>query len=150
VRMGIKIKSNRLKEKPVSTFGVKKPFKAKAHNRKGSKKVSKVSIKEANFNDVDLFDKSIVIRFDSVEYKQRQDYVKAIGLCQCCNVSVALDTPHHAAYGSGKKDDRYLVCICISCHLEIHSGSYSNLLRSREELKEIGWDNHLKIMESVL
>ena len=89
------------------------------------------------------------VRFSEAEYKARQDFILAKESCQCCGEFGNLDTPHHAEYGLGKKDDRYLVNICLVCHWEIHSGSYDNLPKTREELKVIGWLNHLEYMDQA-
>lgn len=68
-----------------------------------------------------------------------------IGVCQICNTSRLLDSPHHSHFGNGgaDKDDRYLVCICKDCHSQIHhkEGGYDSLSKTREETKAIGEDN---------
>lgn len=81
------------------------------------------------------------------EKRKRDKWVSELGACQVCETSYELDIPHHAKYGMGNKDDRYLINICLNCHREIHAGSYSNLDKTREELEAIGWDNHLNYIE---
>lgn len=98
--------------------------------------------KKITDEDVDLLDKSIVVRFDKIEMQKRNEFVSQLGPCQVCDESYDLDIPHHAKYGMGSKDDRYIVNICVKCHREVHSGSYDNLKKTRAEIEEIGWNNH--------
>lgn len=67
-----------------------------------------------------------------------------IGNCQICNIEADLDSPHHSHFGNmgASKDDRYLICICRSCHHDIHHGNgFKNLLQTREETESIGKEN---------
>ena len=82
------------------------------------------------------------VRFNKKEYQERQEWIMSKEVCQVCDTSTDLDAPHHADYGLGKKDDRSLVCICIACHKEVHSGSYLNLKKSREQILRIGYNNN--------
>lgn len=84
-------------------------------------------------------------RFSPKEYKAYQDHIKDIGICQVCDISMDLDTPHHSKQGLGAKDDRSIICICIACHTEIHTKGFSGLNKTRLELEEIGknnWNNY--------
>ena len=89
----------------------------------------------------------VPVRFSKSKYIERQEIIRGFGLCQVCEESTDMDTPHHGDYGLGKKDDRSLVCICIKCHYEIHSGSYSNIKKTREEIKEIGYNNDKELLK---
>jgi len=75
-------------------------------------------------------------RFAPKEYKAYQDYIKDIGVCQVCEESAQLDTPHHTKQGANK-DDRSLICICISCHDILHRIGFETLAKTRAELEEI-------------
>lgn len=97
--------------------------------------------------DVDQLDKNIVVRYGKEDLKKRVSFVLDLGPCQVCETSMDLDYPHHAVYGMGKKDDRYLINICVVCHSTIHGLGYEKLKKSRFTLKEIGWDNHLNFLE---
>lgn len=143
-------KSNRIKPKKATTFGVKKPFKGKCKNRKGALKKSIEANKINPIEDMNLFDKSITVRFDKKELQRRVYFVLNLndGVCQVCESSRDLDYPHHTKQGS-KKDDRYMINICCSCHDILHRVGFETLNKTREELKVIGWYNHLKYMESI-
>ena len=80
-------------------------------------------------------------RFSKEDYKAYQTYIKDISVCQVCESSTNLDTPHHTIQGLGNKDDRSLICICIECHTEIHTKGFSDLNKTRVELEEIGAEN---------
>ena len=99
--------------------------------------------------DQDLLDENIVVRFPKEELKKRFMWVSELGACQVCDVSWELDIPHHARQGLGVKDDRYLVNICLNCHREIHTGSFSNLKKTRKEVEAIGWENHLEYLREI-
>lgn len=77
-------------------------------------------------------------RLSKEEYKAYQTYIKEIGVCQVCEESTDLDTPHHTKQGIGNKDDRSIICICIACHSEIHTKGFSGLAKDRATLEEIG------------
>jgi hypothetical protein len=79
-------------------------------------------------------------RFPPKEYKAYQDHIKGIGVCQVCEVSTNLDTPHHTKQGANK-DDRSLICICIECHDILHRVGFETLAKTRLELLEIGEEN---------
>lgn len=79
-------------------------------------------------------------RFSKVEYKKYQDFIKSFEICQVCDVSTDLDTPHHSIQGSNK-DDRSLICICIECHTILHTQGYNTLKKSRMQLQAIGKSN---------
>ena len=120
--MGIKIKHNRLRPKPSS---------------KNKPRTSK---------DVDQLDKNIVVRYSKVDLKKRVSLVLDLGPCQVCETSFDFDYPHHAMYGIGNKDDRYLINVCVECHRTIHTKGYDTLNKTRKELEVIGWTNHLNIL----
>lgn len=84
-------------------------------------------------------------RFKPEAYKAYQTHIKEIGVCQVCDISTDLDTPHHTLRGIGFKDDRSIICICIKCHDILHRIGYETLNKSEDELKEIGrlnWDEY--------
>ena len=142
--MAIKIVSNRLRPKPKSTFGLaKKPFKAKNRNRKGS--VRKNVVKTYRHEPLNA---DRPIRFPEAKYKMRQKDIRNLGACQVCDMRYTLDAPHHVMQGS-KKDDRYLINICIDCHGLIHTVGYSAVKKDRAECKVIAWSNHLKFEEEL-
>ncbi len=97
-------------------------------------------------NELDLLDNSIVVRFHSKELKQRMEFILSKEVCQICEKSYDLDAPHHARYGNAKKDDRYLVNICVSCHRLIHKVGFHKVAKTRTETEDIGWNNHLEYM----
>lgn len=152
--MLMNITSGRIKPKKESTFG-KKPFKGKNKNRTGNKKESlfsherikkKVSGKNVRKDFSLNLDKPV--RFSKAVMKKRNIWINEnIGVCQICEVSTQLDVPHHALSGSGLKDDRPLICICVTCHPIVHFGKQSDLKKTREEILAIGWENH-KIIPS--
>jgi len=80
-------------------------------------------------------------RFKPDEYRAYQDHIKSIGVCQVCDESRNLDTPHHTKQGLGVKDDRSLICICIECHDILHRIGFETLKKTRDELEDIGNDN---------
>ena len=145
--MSYKIKAGRVKgDKKVSTFGkVKKPFKNKNRNRKGSLKnsFSDSGVKSS------VLHKDRAVRFVEAKYRERQEAIRGLGACQVCEFSYELDAPHHVVQGLGLKDDRYLINICIDCHGLIHVVGYSAVKKSREECKEIAWSNHLMFEEEL-
>ena len=100
-----------------------------------------------SFSDADLLDETQTIRFDKKEYRKRQDFVFNIGVCQVCENSYNMTTPHHGKYGAFK-DDRYLVAVSdCDCHYKIHNVGYEDLAKSKEEIEAIGWDNHLEYLK---
>ena len=103
--------------------------------------------KARSTKDVDQLDKNIVVRYGKEDLKKRVEFIVELGPCQVCENSMDLDYPHHAVYGMGKKDDRYLINICVECHRTIHSKGYSTLKKDRSALEEIGWTNHLSILK---
>lgn len=117
------------------------------HNRLRAKPSSKNKARTSK--DVDQLNKNIVVRYSKDDLKQRVEFILELGPCQVCETSYDLDYPHHAVYGMGKKDDRYLINICVDCHRTIHSGSYSDLLKSRKQIEDIGWNNHLDFFELI-
>ncbi len=98
--------------------------------------------------DSTSLDESVIIRFTKRDLNKRVEFILSKEVCQVCENSTNLDGPHHAKSGSSK-DDRYLINICIYCHREIHFGSFDNLMKSRDEVVYIGWENHLEFLESV-
>lgn len=88
-------------------------------------------------------------RYDKTELHKRVQFIIEKEVCQVCEVSYDLDYPHHSVYGLGKKDDDSLVNICVDCHREIHSGSYSNLAKTREEIVAIGEQNNKEYLNSI-
>ena len=56
-------------------------------------------------------------------YKNYVDFVneRSNGICQgeCSNKAQDI---HHAVFGAGGRDDRYITAICRECHHEIHNG----------------------------
>lgn len=127
---------NRIKPKPEKTFG-KQPLKGK---KKSPKRKRKEYTKE------ELLSKRITVRFNTEQKRLREEIIIEKQICQVCDKHKTLDYPHHAKYGLGDKDDRYLINICLDCHREIHGGSYSNLPKTRKEIEDIGWSNHLELL----
>ena len=144
------IKSGRIKPKSKPTFGKKKSGK-KSNSKKSdlfghSRLKSKPSMKNKK-KDIYL-NPDKPVRFSKSQMLDINLWIiNNIPCCQVCNESTNLDVPHHAIYGLGNKDDRCLVSICIVCHREIHSGSYDNLKKTREEIIEIGWNNFSMLKE---
>ena len=86
-------------------------------------------------------------RLSKEEYRAYQTHIKEIGVCQVCEASEDLDTPHHTIQGNGNKDDRSLVCICVACHTAIHTQGYDYICKTKKELEEIGrmnWEDRIK------
>lgn len=77
-------------------------------------------------------------RFSPDKYREYQNHILSFGVCQVCDESTDLDTPHHTKQGLGVKDDRSLICICISCHDILHRVGFETLKKTRLELEEIG------------
>jgi hypothetical protein len=109
--MGIKIKSNRLKEKPVSTFGVKKPFAGKDKNRSGSKKecVKSERIKKK----YSAKNKKLITAEDKkyLEWLQFQSFC-----CFVCGVGSGIEMHHVKKHSVDKKDHTKLIPLCIEHH----------------------------------
>ncbi len=105
----------------------------------------KSQIKWVKEKALDLMDLSQVIRFDKNELQKRVSFILEKEICQICEESYDLDYPHHARYGNAKKDDRYLINICVKCHIILHTKGFKTLKKTREETEDIGWDNHLEI-----
>ena len=80
-------------------------------------------------------------RFSKEEYQKRQTFIKDFGVCQVCDESQNLDTPHHTLQGANK-DDTSLICICIECHHTLHSVGYETLKKSKSQLVAIGRSNN--------
>ena len=126
------------KEKKVSTFGKKRSL-----IKKKAKKIKPLA------DDVDLFDRTITLRFSSNEVKKRVIWLKDnIGYCQCCGSRCNPDYPHHALDGTGRKDDRTMVDICTVCHSAIHMKGFDSLPTSEEELIEKSWNNNKLYLRS--
>ena len=106
-------------------------------------------IKHKKVKQVDILDKNCTVRLDKKELHKRFTWISELGACQVCETSYNLDIPHHARYGIGNKDDRFLINICVDCHREIHNGSYSNLDKTRKQLENIGWENHLLYLGEI-
>ena len=127
-----KVKDGRLKPKPVGTFGkVKKPFKGKNRNRKGS-----------------VLHPDRAVRVDACELEKCVNFILSKEVCQVCEDSISLDYPHHVVQGLGVKHDFTLICICVNCHRLIHSCGYSSVKKSREECEIIAEKNNLEFIES--
>jgi len=109
---------------------LKKPYSGKNRNRKGNRKDTRESL---NPNKP--------VRFTKEKLQQRVYDILNLGDCQVCEKSCDFDYPHHVEQGS-KKDDRYLINICVSCHDLIHRVGYSAVDKNREECKVIAWSNH--------
>lgn len=135
-----KIKSNRIKA----------PYCGKNKNRKGSLRKSVEVNRLRPVEDMDLFDKSLTIRFNTEELRKRVYFVlnQNDGVCQVCEVSRDLDYPHHTKQGANKSDTS-LINICHSCHDILHRVGFEKLNKTREELEVIGWNNHLEYMENI-
>ncbi len=103
-------------------------------------------LKKCKDKSIDLMDLSLVVRFDKSELKKRVSFILDKEICQVCEKSYDLDVPHHARYGNAKKDDRYLVNICVSCHRLIHQVGFHKVAKTRTETEDIGWNNHLEYM----
>lgn len=87
-------------------------------------------------------DDTKAVRFNPTEYKERQDFILSKEVCQVCEVSYDLDTPHHVLQGIGFKDDRSLINICKMCHWSIHSGGgYAVLKKTKHECLLIAFKN---------
>ncbi|RLA82787.1 MAG: hypothetical protein DRG78_06220 [Epsilonproteobacteria bacterium] len=99
---------------------------------------------------LDLKDKSLVVRFNDIEYINRQDFIMKIATCQICGIDTQSGTPHHAKYGSHAKDDRFLVNVGknCSCHHNIHFKSYEGIELTKKEIENIGWQNNLDYLKS--
>lgn len=126
------LNSNRLRPKPSQ--------KNKDQKKHGLN--NNIGVERIVQHDPNSFDKSLTIRFTETLYRQRQKIIRDIGYCQICDTTNALDAPHHAVSGNGKKDDRTLICICVKCHYTLHHISYDKLPKTRDEVIEIGWKNH--------
>lgn len=124
----------RIKPKPTSIFWNRKPMKPKP------KVADEERIKPRDGGD----DKSIVTTFTKSKYAKYKNIILGIGHCQVCGTSDNLDAPHHAKSGSGNKDDRYIICICMKCHRTIHNMGFSSIQKTRKELEAIGWNNFLE------
>ncbi len=70
------------------------------------------------------------------------------GVCQVCEVSYDLDTPHHEPRGINK-DDRYRVNICIDCHRKRHGSRKGSLDKSVERIERIAKLNYLEFLETM-
>ena len=93
----------------------------------------------------------VCVRFNEAYYRKYQERIKDIGVCQVCDISSNLDTPHHTKQGANK-DDRSLICICIECHDILHRVVFSTLHKTRKELESIGEDNwreYKRLLQSI-
>ena len=129
---------------------IKAPYSGKNKNRKGCLKKSIDANRLRPVEDMDLMDKTITVRFDKDELRDRVYFILNLndGVCQVCDTNGDLDYPHHTKQGA-KKDDRFLINICLHCHDVLHRVGFETLKKTRKELEEIGWNNHLEYMESV-
>lgn len=129
-------KHNRIKPKQQKTFGMSP--------KKGKNKSPKRKRKE--YTEEELLSGKVTVRFNTEELRKRVDFIYQKGYCQVCDEHKTLDYPHHAKYGLGDKDDRFLVNICIVCHRDIHGRGYEYVPKTRKEIESIGWHNHLEYM----
>ena len=109
----------------------------------------KEQLKWIKDTSIDEYDLSRVVRYDKKELKNRVEFILNIGLCQVCDNSTNLDYPHHARFGNSRKDDRFLVCICVDCHRTIHNKGFKTLDKTREETEDIGWNNNLEYLDGT-
>lgn len=135
-------------EKKFNHGRLKVPYCGKNKNRKGSLRKTITTDRLRPVEDMDLFDKSIMVRFGKDELRKRVYFILNKEVCQICDISYDLDYPHHARQGANK-DDRWLINICCSCHDILHRVGFETLNKTREELEIIGWDNHIEYMENV-
>ncbi len=98
---------------------------------------------------LDELDLSIVMRYPKPEVKKRVEFILQKEVCQVCETSHDLDFPHHSRYGISRKDDRFLICICVDCHRIIHNQGFSKLKKTREQTEDIAWQNHLEYLNAV-
>jgi len=125
-----------------------KPYSIDHHKRLNPKKDAvfgkKKSVIKRKARKVkeDPLNKNRPVRFKKDALKKRVNLIVGIGACQVCEESYDLDYPHHVERGS-KKDDRYMINICVYCHMLIHSVGYSSVEKSLIECKNISWGNHL-------
>ena len=101
-----KINDGRLKPKKESTFGkVKKPFKGKDKNRKGSTKVTVARIKPK----VSSKNVSLLTQEDKLylEWLQEQDTV-----CFVCGQQSGIEWHHVKLYSNDKKNHKRLIPLC--------------------------------------
>lgn len=101
-------------------------------------------VKDKGLDELDL---SITMRYTKSEVKKRVEFVLQKEVCQVCEESYDLDYPHHARYGVSRKDDRFLICICVECHRLIHQKGFSQVKKTREETEDIAWSNHLEYLD---
>ncbi|MDA3908104.1 MAG: hypothetical protein PF437_03375 [Sulfurimonas sp.] len=129
---------------------IKVPYSGKNKNRKGSLKKSVAANRVRPVDDMNLFDRSLTVRFGTDELRDRVYFILNLndGICQVCDTNRDLDYPHHAMQGAKKTDTR-MINICLHCHDVLHRVGFETLKKTREELEEIGWNNHLEYMESV-
>jgi len=83
-------------------------------------------------------------KMPKVEYEPYVDFVnsRANGMCQCGCGQKAQDI-HHAYFGAGGRDDRYIVAICRECHNAIHHGKDIDKASQMKLLcKSIGKENY--------
>jgi len=76
-------------------------------------------------------------KFTPADYKEYQNRIMAIGHCQLCGDS-DISTPHHARFGA-HKDDRTLMCICMVCHMDIHTNGDKVKQKMAEHFGEKNW-----------
>lgn len=132
--MGIFSKANDCESE--KTFGKKKCF--------IKKKPRKTKPIDAS---VDLLDRSITLRFPAKEVKKRVLWlIDNIGYCQICGTFYNPDYPHHALDGTGRKDDRTMICICTDCHSTIHTKGFDTLPKTEEEIVGVSWDNNMRYL----
>ncbi len=93
-------------------------------------------------------DLSLVVRFDKAELRKRVEFVLEKDVCQVCEESHDLDYPHHARYGVSRKDDRFLINICTTCHRLIHNIGFSKVKKTRQETEDIAWENHQEYLNT--
>jgi len=82
-------------------------------------------------------------KLSQIEYRLYIDFVneRFHGICQSGCGRNASDI-HHAYYGAGGRDDRYITSICRECHHTIHHGTdIDNASRLKLLFKTIGKKN---------
>lgn len=95
-------------------------------------------------------DKESQVFYNSKEWKKVRERIKNRdkGLCLMClyidNVITSYDYVHHVEEEKERKDLRLeednLICLCKSCHKEVHKGyekSLNNKTKMQNELKEL-------------
>lgn len=105
--------------------------------------------KRVDASTINLYDKNIIVRFNKKQLNERVQFLLNKQVCQVCEESYNLDYPHHARFGIAKKDDRFMINICVHCHRIIHNKGFKDLKKTREETEDIGWENNLEYLNEA-